>query len=67
MGQQDLLQGLNDYLAKRRISHKNLAKALGVSPGTLGQWLQGHRKLRRDECDRLENFLKKDKPSENKP
>ena len=58
IGQKNLLQGLREHGAKRRMSHQRLAKALGVSPGTLSQWLEEHRKLRQDECQRIEKFLK---------
>lgn len=59
MAQVDLINKLKDYAEKRKISHKRMAKTLGVHPNTLGQWLQGHRKLRLDECERIENFFKK--------
>ena len=59
MAQVDLIQKLNEYGEKRHMSHKRLAKTLGVHPNTLGQWLQGHRKLRVDECTKIENLLKK--------
>ncbi len=58
-GKAVLLQELREYAAKRRLSHGSLAKALGVSFVTLNQWLQGHRKLREDECQRIENLFKK--------
>lgn len=61
MTQIDLVQKLKDYAERRHISHSRFAKMLGVNPNTLGQWLQGHRKLRKDECDRVENFFKTNK------
>lgn len=59
MAQKDLIAQLKDYAEKRKISHNRMAKSLGIHPNTLGQWLQGHRKLRIDECERIENFFKK--------
>jgi len=61
MTQVDLIQQLKSFAERKRVSHSRLAKMLGVNPNTLGQWLQVHRKLRKDECDRLENFLKANK------
>ena len=59
MAQKDLIAQLKEFAEKRKISHKRLAKTLGIHPGTLSQWLQVHRKLRVDECERIENFFKK--------
>lgn len=58
MAQADLINLLKEYAEKRKVSHSRMAKNLGVHPNTLGQWLQGHRKLRADECERIETFLK---------
>lgn len=55
--QADLLKRLTDYQTQKRLSQKMLAKQLGVAPLTMAQWLEGHRKLRPKECDRLETFL----------
>jgi transcriptional regulator with XRE-family HTH domain len=56
--QSDLIDRLKEYRVKRHISHGALAKKLGINSNTLGQWLEGHRKLRPNECQKLEDFLK---------
>ncbi len=61
MAQNDLIQKLVEFREKKKMSHKRLAHMLQISPNTLGQWFQGHRKLRADECTRLENFFLKNK------
>ena len=55
--QAKLLERLKTYRAQKKISHASLAKKLGISPGTLGQWLCQHRKLRLDECVRIEKLI----------
>ncbi len=49
---------LKGFAERKNVSHKSLARRLGVSPVTLSQWLQGHRKLREDEISRLQIFFK---------
>ncbi len=61
MSQEDLIRKLAEYKQKKNMSHKRLANTLQISTNTLGQWLQAHRKLRADECTRIENFLAKNK------
>lgn len=55
--QAKLLERLKVYRTQKKISHASLAKKLGISPGTLGQWLCQHRKLRLDECIRIEKLI----------
>ena len=64
--QANLIERLKQFRAKRKMSHSSLAKLLGIHPNTLGQWLCEHRKLRQDECVRIEKLIgptvvKKDK------
>ena len=58
LGQDKLLEKLKQYAGRNNVSHKRLGRSLGVSNVTLAQWLNGHRKLRPDECHRIEVFLK---------
>lgn len=55
--QAKLLERLKVFRAQKKISHASLAKKLGISPGTLGQWLCQHRKLRLDECLKIEKLI----------
>ena len=59
MNQSDLLQQLKDFSTKKKMSHQRLAKSLGISFVTLNQWLNGHRKLRINECQLVEKLIKK--------
>jgi len=56
---------LKQYRKVHGISQKDLARRLGVDPGTLAQWERGKEIFNRDRRLRVQEFLKKKRTDQN--